>query len=98
WGKSWVGINWAAALHELEGVNRVLVVTVTSGLGVWEDQIAEHCPVPFQIYTHLGECVMVGDARPPNGYLDFMIVNYPNLYTRARTGSGADWVPVANRV
>jgi hypothetical protein len=93
WGKSWVGINWAAALNKLEGVQRVLVITVTSGLGVWEDQIAEHCPLGYEILNHHGELL----DRTAHPEIQFMLVNYENLYTRAYT-EGRSWTPVSNSV
>lgn len=44
WGKSKVGVDFANCLHLLEGIERVLVVTVLSGVGVWENEIIKHTP------------------------------------------------------
>lgn len=100
WGKSWVGIYWAAALWYLEDVDRVLVITVTSALGVWEDQIQQHCPVPWRVISHHGEVLSEGEPEGEwsrKARLEFMLVNYQNLYSRAYTGEGREWVVVSNR-
>jgi SNF2-related domain len=89
-----VGINWAAALNRLEEVDRVLVITVTSGLGVWQGQIEDHCPLAYAIYSHHGELLSRTQAKPE---IIFLLVNYENLYTRAYT-QGREWVPVSNRL
>lgn len=44
WGKSKVGVDFANCLHLTEGIERVLVVTVLSGVGVWENEIRKHTP------------------------------------------------------
>lgn len=44
WGKTKVAIDAASALSKLGLIDRVLVVTVASGLGVWEDEIPTHQP------------------------------------------------------
>lgn len=96
YGKSWIAVNWAASLYHLEDVRKVIVLTVTSGLGVWEDQVAEHCPVPWRVITHWGE--VVWESKGGGDKLEFMIVDYPNVYARARTGQGAEWLVVRNMV
>lgn len=95
WGKSWIGVNWSAALYHLEDVRRVLIITVPSGIGVWEDQIAEHCPIPYTTISYHGE-VVDGSEDGHSDQIRFMLVDYPNLYSRVRTGEGASWVPVTN--
>lgn len=94
WGKSWVAINFAGALYHLEDVRRVLVITVTSGLGVWESQVAQHCPVPWSTCVYgVGECKMSDFAEwaataeedansEPSPSLEFLIVNFQNVYSR----------------
>lgn len=98
WGKSWVGINYAAALYLKEEVTRVLVVTVTSALGVWEDQVALHCPVPWRVLDWHGELLGQSEDYAESGGITFLVVNYPNVYTRARWGEGASWIPIHNEV
>jgi hypothetical protein len=78
-GKSWVAINFAAAMHELEDVRKVLVITVTSGLGVWEGQIAQHCPVSWATHTY-GKFDHSQSSYSED--LTFWIVNFENLYSR----------------
>jgi superfamily II DNA or RNA helicase len=49
WGKSWVAINWAAALHLKNHVNRLLIVCPNDVKEVWEDEFEKHCPVPYRL-------------------------------------------------
>jgi hypothetical protein len=109
-GKSWVGINFAGALYHLEDVRRVLVVTVTSGLGVWEGQVAAHCPVPWvtEIYgtnkphycdfeQWAGSAKWSNEATPSQ--MNFLIVNFENLFAReydTALGHTREWLPVPN--
>ena len=39
WGKTKVGVDFANCLAQLEGIERVLVVTPLSGIGVWEGMV-----------------------------------------------------------
>lgn len=100
WGKSWVGINFASAMYLKHDVRRVLVVTVTSALGVWEDQVVAHCPVPYRVYSHDGELLQESRKRPGRYQppLTFMTVNYQNTFWHGMTGVGLEWVPIPNDV
>lgn len=49
WGKTKVAIDFANAMHLMEGVKRVLVVGPISSLGVWPDQIDKHTPDGFDL-------------------------------------------------
>src|SRR4051794_27667307 len=88
WGKSKVAVDFASCMYLKEGVRRVLVVTVTSGLGVWEDQIAQHCPCNCRILDHHGQVLAeapgLEQLRDGGGIpvLEFMLVNYQNTYAR----------------
>jgi SNF2 family DNA or RNA helicase len=92
YGKTKVGVDFAAAMYLKEEVRRVLVVTVTSGLGVWEDEIGIHCPVPWRTYDWHGEELAHHKQSNPSS-LQFMLVNFANVYDRAKTG-GRSWSPV----
>lgn len=61
---------------------------------MWADLIEEHCPLHYRILSHDGE-VLAQSSKEPE--LEFMLVNYQNLYSRANTG-GRSWTPVANSV
>lgn len=107
WGKSWVGINFSGAMYHIEDVRKVLVVTVTSGLGVWEAQVAEHCPVPWATRVYKAKQVSeTADAvdgslykfseETETDYLTFWIVNFQNLYQRDRDPKRGEWLPAPN--
>jgi hypothetical protein len=49
WGKTKVAVDFANAMHLMEGVKRVLVVGPISSLGVWPQQIEEHTPPGFDL-------------------------------------------------
>lgn len=76
-GKTKVAIDSAAILHQAGECDRVVVVCPVSVIGVWEAEIALHCPFATR--------VVVWDKRgrkkttlPPwgNGKLTFVIINY----------------------
>lgn len=76
-GKTKVLIDYASIMHLRGHVNRVVVFAPTGVMGVWEEEIPIHCPVPHRI------TVWDKDARkevdlPKFGkdVLDFVIVNY----------------------
>jgi hypothetical protein len=76
-GKTKVLIDYASILHLRGHVNRVMVFAPAGVLGVWEEEIPVHCPVPHRI------TIWDKDARketdlPKFGkdILDFVIVNY----------------------
>lgn len=96
WGKSKVGLDFVGCLRIKHGIKRVLVVTVTSGLGVWEDQIAQHYPLLYRTFDHHGELLDPGPEKSDGAGVDFMVVNFQNLYSRMNTG-GREWVAVDNQ-
>lgn len=96
WGKSWVAINAAAGLFHLEDVRRVLVVTVTSGLGVWEGQVAAHCPVPWATRIHGTDRYKFSEWNETDCLL-FHIVNFQNLYEREMQPNSREWLPIPSR-
>lgn len=86
WGKSKVAIDTASALHMKAGIRRVLVVTTTSGLGVWEKEIPKHCPFPVVVIGYDGEVVHSSkDAAlqpvDPVGLI-FFVIHHAILYGR----------------
>lgn len=100
-GKTKVVVDFASILHQAGKVNRILVFAPVNALGVWEDQIAENCPVPYSILiwdrkTRRGR--QRGGVRQPTSLpafghdrLDFVIVNYDALSTPGRvTGRTVD--------
>lgn len=96
-GKTKVAIDYASALHLAGHVNRVLVVSPVGVMGVWEEEIPKHCPVPHTI------TVWDKDARksmslPRFGKdrLDFVITNYdaastPGSFRRNRKTGEVAW-------
>lgn len=108
YGKSWVGINYAAACRLKWDLQRVLVITVTSGVGVWENEVAAHCPVPWRVVAwETGEVLASGKGVPQPSYkglnvdlvrrpLTFTVVNYANLFTRETLKQGG-WIAVSNK-
>lgn len=106
-GKTKVLIDYASILHTAGHVNRVLVFAPAGVLGVWEEEIPVHCPVPHRI------TIWDKDARnevdlPKFGkdVLDFVIVNYdaastPGSWRRSRKrghqGNIAWFAPEGNK-
>lgn len=87
-GKTKVVVDYASILHQAGKVNRVLVFTPVSGLGVWEDEIAANCPFKHRVLvwdrkTRRGRRRTGATPLPPFGddILDFVIVNYDALST-----------------
>ena len=78
WGKSKVATDAAGALHVKFGISRVLVVTTTSGLGVWEKEIPKHCSLPVRIINYHGDTI-----REDKHYaLTFYVIHHALLYGR----------------
>lgn len=90
YGKSKIICDFAACLYHLENVKRVLIVTVTSGLGVWEDEIATHFPYPYVVSDWHGE---IQAGYPETAKMQFIVVNFANVFDRMNTG-GRSWFTV----
>lgn len=96
-GKTKVLIDYASTMHLAGHVNRVLVFCPAGVMGVWEEEIPKHCPVPHRI------TVWDKDARkevelPRFGkdILDFVITNYdaastPGSFRRDRKTGEIAW-------
>lgn len=100
WGKSKLAIDCASALHMKTGLRRVLVVTTTSGLGVWEKEIPKHCPFPVIVIGYDGEVVHHSkDAAlqpvDPVGLI-FFVIHHSLLFGRDFDWgeSAHEWRPV----
>lgn len=101
YGKTKIAIDAAGALHLKYGINRVLAVTTTSGLGVWEKEIPKHCPFPVRVISYNGDVVFQSkdaalNLREP--YLTFYVVHHALLYGRDFDwGEDAhEWIPGPN--
>jgi SNF2-related domain len=81
-GKTKVAIDWASILHQAGKVSRVIVICPVSVMGVWEEEIKTHCPVPYKVV------IWDKDGRkettlPPFSLnkLVFVLVNYDAFST-----------------
>lgn len=97
-GKTKTLIDYASILHLRGHVNRVLVFAPAGVLGVWEEEIPVHCPVPHRITVWDKDARKEVDLpRFGKDILDFVIVNYdaastPGSYRRdPKTGKVAWW-------
>lgn len=102
WGKSKLAIDAASALHMKTGLSKVLVVTTTSGLGVWEKEIPKHCPFPVVVigYDGLITYQSKGAALTPIDLpaITFYVIHHAILYGRDYDWgeSVREWVPGPN--
>lgn len=96
-GKTKVLIDYASALHVAGKVNRVLVFAPAGVLGVWEEEIPVHCPVPHRITIWDKDGRKEEDLpRFGKDVLDFVIVNYeaastPGSYRRDPKTGKVGW-------
>lgn len=81
-GKTKTVIDYAAILHQYEGVNRVLVACPVVALQVWKDQLETNCPVPYRLTIMDREGRKYG-AMPKYGkdILDIVLINYDAFST-----------------
>ena len=84
-GKTKTFIDYASILYTAGKIDRVLIFCPVSVLGVWQDQFAMHCPVPYRLL------VWDKDARkevslPRFGQqvMDVVVMNYDALSTPGR--------------
>jgi SNF2-related domain/Helicase conserved C-terminal domain len=88
-GKTKVAIDWLAINFQLRKINRVLIVCPKFVMDVWEEQLAEHCPVPYEVYFWDQKERRNGGIPPPGKQrLLVVITNYeafgtpgPKIYT-----------------
>lgn len=83
-GKTKTVIDYCSIQHQLGRVSRVLIICPVSVIGVWEDEIAKHCPFPYRI------TIWDRDGRKENPLprygdpvLDFVVMNYDAFSTPA---------------
>jgi len=77
-GKTKVVVDWAAAENMMQHVQRVLIVCPLSVIGVWEDELAVHCPVPYHFYPFTKDTKRV----PRSKQLIVMVANYDVVWRR----------------
>lgn len=76
-GKTKTFIDYASILHLRGYVNRVVVFAPTGVMGVWEEEIPVHCPVPHRVTIWDKDARKEVDLpRYGQDILDFVIVNY----------------------
>lgn len=78
-GKTKVTIDWVSALFLQGKLNRVLIVCPLSVIGVWEDELAEHCPVPYVFYPFTKDTKRVPRSKTK---LIVMVANYDVVWRR----------------
>jgi SNF2 family DNA or RNA helicase len=83
-GKTKTLIDYAGALYSAGKIKRVLIFCPLGVIGVWEAQIAQHCPHAYRIVTWDKESRKQGAELPKysaKDTLDFVIINYDALST-----------------
>lgn len=76
-GKTKVAIDYATILHLRGHVNRVMIFAPAGVLGVWEEELPRHCPVPHRITLWDRDGRKEVDLpRFGQDILDFVLVNY----------------------
>jgi SNF2 family DNA or RNA helicase len=80
-GKSKLIVDWACAEFQRYNVQRVLIICPLSVVGVWEDEFAEHAPIPYHIHF-----LEKTDTEVPikRGYLNVLLVNYDRAWRRKK--------------
>jgi hypothetical protein len=84
-GKTKTAVDLSGITHEAGKVDRVLVVCPVSVIGIWEDEIAAHCPYPYRIvvWDKAGRKRTGLPASRP-GLLTFVVINYDAFSTPGR--------------
>lgn len=82
-GKTKTLIDYASVMYAKGEVNRVLVFCPLGVVGVWEDEIAKHCPYKTRIIPWDKESRKRGVDLPRYGKdtMDWVIINYDALST-----------------
>lgn len=81
-GKTKVAIDYMSILHQGGKVNRVIIFCPVGVMGVWVDQLAENCPVPYRVLVW--DRKTRKDQKLPvygKDQLDVVIINYDALST-----------------
>lgn len=78
-GKTKATIDWLCALYMKGEIERVMVVCPLSVTGVWEDEFADHAPIPYHLHI-----LDTGDRKVPTvkGKLNVLVVNYDRVWRR----------------
>ena len=87
-GKTKTLIDYASILHQVGKVNRVLIFCPVSVIGVWEREIANHCPHKHRVTVLDRKMRRKNQKRNLSSFprlgddvLDFVIMNYDALST-----------------
>lgn len=82
-GKTKTMIDYASTLYAEGKVQRVLIFCPLSVIGVWEDEIAAHCPFPTRVTVWDKQARKKGVTLPKIGgnNFDWVIINYDALST-----------------
>lgn len=81
-GKTKSLIDYASILHQAGRVNRVLIFCPVSVMGVWEAEIATHCPFEYRVTIWDRKGRKEGNLpRYGDDVIDFLILNYDALST-----------------
>lgn len=81
-GKTKVAIDWMSIMHMAGKVNRVLIFCPLSVMGVWEEQLAMHCPLKYNLVMWDKKGRKKQDL-PEYGKdrLDIVVMNYDAMST-----------------
>jgi len=80
-GKSKVIVDWVSCLSIKEGPQRVLIICPLSVVGVWEDEFADHCPVPYSYDTLGPKDESLARHRNPK-QVQVLVINYDLAWRR----------------
>jgi SNF2 family DNA or RNA helicase len=82
-GKTKTMIDYGSCLYALGKAQRILIFCPLSVIGVWEQEIAAHCPFDYRITVWDKEARKKGVQLPRSGgkSLDWVIINYDALST-----------------
>jgi SNF2 family DNA or RNA helicase len=82
-GKTKTFIDYASCLHLAGKADRVLIFCPLSVIGVWEREIAAHCPFPSRVTVWDKTARKKGVTLPKvgTGKFDWVIINYDALST-----------------
>jgi len=85
WGKSWIAINWAAAMalkNFPNQITRILIVCPNDVKAEWEEQLEWHCPLPYRLLAQPTTALVKNPKQKTE--LHFHIRNYEAMYARER--------------